>query len=454
MPLDEYILVQAHREAYRALVDSALRSRGDKAKLARELDISPEYLSNLRNSKEDSFDYGRTPGPELAHRMAITLPFDRAQRDEFLEHVAYVWTWEHRYGRLRGIEAFYEPQSHSPIYIPLGTSRQAGYVGSQVWNASQFTELALTELATEVAEAREVATATTDSALARKYYKAIKEASTLLLARTNAREQPIEFVYLCLLLHDTVCILNRPGKGVFLARIATEVMEELEEGDSRSGARLDRGRIRHLKVNVLVAQCLTYRYLNMPKRADALAVEAERRMERLRSPEATIWARHIYEHRLKAISEMPRFSLRIISDLAQKAREAQVRQTGEMTAHADLRIADAEARGYLRYGTQKSAREAYLILRDRVEKLHAVAGYGPVHKSHLLRTYASILRKLGDQDGWAHYIRSSLEIAAGAGLDHQISEARRAYGPTVIDTIIKQFDAGSFRPSQKSGQEQ
>jgi hypothetical protein len=423
MPLDEYLLAQAHREAYRALIDSALPSRGDKAKFAQELGISPEYLSNLRNSQEDSFDYGRTPGPELTRKIATKLHLEHEQKAALIEHIAYVWTWEHRHKRLRGIEEFYPTISQRALHA----SKQVGSVIGRVSHARLLTEPTLTEMLVEVGEAREIATTTADPALARAYYRAIVDACTLLLARTSARQTPIEFVRICLLLHDAVCVLNRQDEGVFLAKLAREVIEEVAPGDYKNGIRIERGVFDHLMVNVVVAQCLAYRNLNIPKHATALTEDAERIMVQLHSPDAAIWSRHIYEHRLKAISELPRFSLRAVSDLAEQAREAHVRQMGEMNAHTDLRIAEAEARGYLRYGTENSVRNAYLILRDRMEKLDTVSGYGPVHKSHLLRTYASIHRRLGNEDGWAHYIRFALEIAVEAGLDHQIYEARRAY---------------------------
>ena len=73
---------QLHKEAYSAAVKSALRTPGAKQDFAERVGISTQYLSYLLNP-----DDPRTPGPEVARKIADALPLDPEQRADVFEHL-------------------------------------------------------------------------------------------------------------------------------------------------------------------------------------------------------------------------------------------------------------------------------------------------------------------------------------------------------------------------------
>lgn len=94
---------QTHREVYIAILNSALREVGSKARLAQRLGISRAYLSYLLHPDPRTSDSFRRPSPRIADAIARALPVEPEVRDALREHMYQAHT-----GRIRRQRALAE----------------------------------------------------------------------------------------------------------------------------------------------------------------------------------------------------------------------------------------------------------------------------------------------------------------------------------------------------------
>src|SRR5579862_6861021 len=78
---------QAHRVAYRALLQSVLREPGSKERLARTVGISRQYLSYLLSPAYGDGRIYRVPSARIAERIAAVLPAEPLVREQVREHM-------------------------------------------------------------------------------------------------------------------------------------------------------------------------------------------------------------------------------------------------------------------------------------------------------------------------------------------------------------------------------
>ncbi len=407
-------IAHLHRETYIAVMNSALRHHGDKRALAEALGIRVQHLSNLLNSGESGDTYVRTPGPRLAERIADLLPLDKEVREDLKSHIYLAWLAER------------EALGY------LFHSRRARY--------RALTRFMLADLLTAIGNFHFVASRTADPQEARHKYRVLRRACKLALARidpdpekvNNSHEDfdanPLEFVQLCLFLHDVQCVLNRADDALVHAKYATQIMEACEPTDFY----MRKDYFEHLKVNTVVAECLAYRNLNLTGQALRESYKAEALVKEIGTYAAGYWLPHALENRLKALVSTPRFTLGEVLSLSKQAEAAFSQRPDNFESRWQLSLKEAEARAYMEYGVQneseRSLRQAAGLLQDVVENVDKVPQLGPVTKTRLLRTYARVHWKLGHRDEWLHFMRVALDTALHAGLTHQVEQAKDEYG--------------------------
>jgi hypothetical protein len=409
---------QVHRETYVAVLNHILRKPGDKQALADRLGIYAEHLSGILNAGVSVDAYIRTPGPRLAEQIVEALPLDPAWRRSLFENMYLAWSDEH--------EAFAPYAYQRPL-----------------------TRYAITDLLRDIGQAHVEATHTSDFAEARHKYRVLRRACILIRDRIDPdpnhvdsddpdfNANPLEFAQICLFLHDVQCVLNRADDALANAKYAFWVVSRCNPNKLRN----QEGYYEYLYVNTVVAECLAYRNLNLPKKAYEASQRAEALILELGTPNTEFWLPHILMHRLKALIAKPRFTLTEVDGLLRQVGQYYEMRPNDFRLHYQIGLKEAEARGYLEYGlrcgTGHSIKRADLLLRDLVESIDRTPKrvLGPVHKSRLFRTYAKVKWTCGRLDEWEHYIRLSLEIALTAGLDHQLAQTREEYGP-IIESII------------------
>lgn len=379
---------QAHREAYIAILKNALRKRGGKKEFARELGIRPEHLSNLLNPgielAGDKTSFKRTPSPELAARIMTHLPLESEARTKFQEHLEMVW------------------QGESAALIPYASQR---------W----LTRYTIDDLLRDIGKAHFDATGTPDLDQARHTYQVVARACHLIVGRIepypdrvsnsdpDLDSNPLEFVQVCLFLHDVQCVLNHTYDALAHAKYAYGVMAACDPEKFRAR----REYFDHLLVNTAVAECLAYRNMGLHKEANEASNKPEMLVEDLESTGAQFWLPHILLHRLKGLTEQGNFAVGDVDSLVRQAEEAyQIRPKDlEFEVRLHVQLLEARARGYLEYGVKMNSklrcRRAAQLLQDSVDRIDELP-LGSVQKTRLLRTYASAQWRLGNLDAWRY----------------------------------------------------
>ncbi len=420
MLLDKIDATQVHRETYIAVINGMLRKRGDKQTLADKAGMKAEHLSNMLNPGLTADSYIRTPGPKLAERIVALLPVDLEVRQSLREHLYFAWAGE------RETLTSYSRQRMLSYY-------------------------AIRDIVGDLGRAHVEATHTADPRLAKHNYRVISHACKLILERIDPDPErvgsadpdfdanPLEFVQVCLFLHDVQCVLNRADDALFHAKVAAQIMEACDR--DKFSTRIDY--FDHLKVNTLVAESLAYRNLKLLKQADEASRKAEELIQELGSTSAEFWLPHVYMHRLKAVIQRSRFTLGDVDGLLMQIDKAYGRRPYDFQPRWQEQLAEARARGYLQYGircgTGHSIKTAARILQKTAESIerNETPQLGAVLRSRIARTYAETLWHQKEFEGWKLYIQLSLSIALNAGLDHQLAEANQEYGSAILPIIIE-----------------
>ncbi len=418
---DRVAAAQVHRETYVAVMNSALRNSGDKEYLAHQLGITPQYLSKLLNPATDTAAHTRTPGDDLAIRIAALLPLDPQVRSRLVEHMRLTWR--------------YERHTSAPVLCFPKHPLMAHTV---------------TDLLADIRDSLSSATSALDPAVSRKGYPLVREACRLLLKRvapypiqlattqvSNA-EYALEYVEACLTIADVECVLNRPDEALMHAKFARYIVETRD----RDGYTSERGYFDHLAVWAVVSECMAYQHLKLYKQAYEATLDAEELAATLDSRQAYTWLQQIYLYRLRALIHRPRFPLAEVADLVKRASAAAEGIPSDLRQSCAVQIAESEALAYLQYGTPQSIRRADRMLRSAMDRLDLLAKAGPVQRTQLLRTYAKAKWKQNSLDEWRYYISWALEIALAAGLEYQVAEITCDYGLAVVGVMDDQDKPG------------
>jgi hypothetical protein len=287
------------------------------------------------------------------------------------------------------------------------------------------------ELLAELREGHQQATFAHDPSTARIKYRVVRDGSGALLKRVNPSREPLAFVELCLLRHDTQSVLNGLVDALWHARIARTVLEDLRPNDFRE----DRERLGDFMVNAIRSEAVSYHNLGLAREAYRQCQEAE--VAPAIRQRLSFWRAHIFRDKMNALANMPRFAISEAEGLAQQAEDA-----CERGAHRKeerdvlvLLIRESLSRCYIRHGSARSLRKAGAKLESLVEEAETLAYVGPLHRTLVWRSHARLCWQRGDQKGWQDSVRHALDVAREAGLDHQVSYIAKEYGQALLDVF-------------------
>lgn len=375
---------EIHREIYVAIIQGATRERGAQKALAERAGITPEYLSYLlaldRDPTKESV-MRRRASLEVARRIADALPAPEAKRQEAFEHMAEARGQAQRMHRV--------------------LARDIGDLEQMVW---------------EVRVLSHQATHTPDAALARRSYRAAVQSGSLLAQHMSVRGWPIDYVELCLCLHDALCVLDGPAAALQYARFGHIVLDWVDPARYRG----NEDRVREMGINVVRAVGVAYNNLGVPGEA-ARHFKAAQQLSTL-SSRPVDWLGHVCRDRLSALAKLPRLRLSEAEGLAYQALEKMGGQNQDLVPLL-LRAKLGEC--YLAFDSPRDY--AGPFLDALIEDTERSTALGPLHKAIIYRTYARLCRKRGDSVGLAGWVERALGVAEEAGLVHQVRGIREDF---------------------------
>ncbi len=392
LSLDSALEADIHKAIYIAIIDGRLHLRGSKEAFAARVAISSRTLRALLDPKDF-----KTPSLELSARVVEALALPPEQRSDLLDHMRLAR--ERRLLRERRL-------------------------------ITQLAERPASEIVMDVRHAHHAATFATDPIVARAGYRMVAEESTLLLRRMDAHGDPIPFVELCLVAHDTLCVLDRPARALYYAKLARFGIEQIDA----LAARRHRERISHLVVNSLRAEAVVYGDVGLPRRA-YLSNRAALAWMRRRGVDDFVLTAYTTIGLLKAIAASSRFTLKEVNALADRVRRACDGSPDPIAPLVDLQAREARVRAYVAYGemTVSRAREAQALLAPAVETMGRLPLVGSLHEVTALSTLAALRYARKDRAGWLHYVESALALAVDAGLSDQVAKIHEKYGSALQD---------------------
>lgn len=391
--LSWYREAELHREAYIAILNGAMALPGAKQRFAERVGVSDRYLRYLREQLDT-----RTPPPALAQKLVEALPLDPEQRRDALLH--------------------------------MHLARHAQRQGTQQRWGSLSTEDVIASLE-QLRHAHRVVHMTREPGPAKRQYRALRDEGKALLKHLPAQRCPLVFLEVCLFLPGAQCVLNQPGDALYYAKLAYEFIEGLDPAVYRGA----KAQFDYFAMSALMAQAMAYNNLSLPKKAYACHEQAECFSKSDRAL-YTFWKPHLCRGMIKTLSKQPRFGIRDVERLSYEARTICERR-GEGGDWVIL-LMDLEslASSYMHYENLKKARRT---LEHQVEALDNIPLAGPLHKTMVLKTFATVCYKQHDHTGWETYLRASLRLARDAGLTHQIQSMVKHYG-VAIHPILEEVE--------------
>jgi hypothetical protein len=390
--------------AHRAAVVTLLRSylpHGRRGTAAREVGVSPEYLSRVLSDQsysewnKDRLEPRLEPlGEDLADRLAKWLGFDVELRYQLLEHA--------------NLSHESHIKTHNEIEAAL---------------LHRDFDVILPELLKLHADAGRQANPALASNLYARSYCMAKQ----LIKNLSPRYYPLEFAQVCLVLNDLEAVLNHNIDGIYHARLARDWAKVGgAKGSNLLGKDAD-----DLWGNALVAEAISTHNLGLDRKAVVfLSSKGLTKMSNTWSVEAAL-------HLLKYTAFAQRTSLREVDKLSDQYLEA-VEKFGSKTDQTITRLAFSEAklRSYLACGlTKASLRKADTELEqclsetasDESEESRVfafISQIGVLRSVIFLKTYSQLLEARGDSVR-AEKVRADAELWANqAGLAHQLARIR------------------------------
>ena len=373
------------REIYVAAIKGCTRERGAKAALARRAGITPQYLSYLLALDTDlslGAEKRRQASVGTARRVAAALPLPFESREQLLEHM--ITARERRQQVKRNV-------TQNIIDVP--------------------------RLSSEVRSLAHRATHAPDPLQARRLYSAVVESGQLLAEQMVIRDWPIEYVELCLCMHDALCVLDNPLSALQFARYGQLVLDWAP----RMSYRGNEERVQALETNLIRAIGVAYNNLHLPKEADPYLEQARHTTGFTRRPQD--WLVHLSRDKLSTLSKLPRFR---ISEVERVAGEALDRIGESQDIFRDLYALLLKAKlsdCYVVFGGARKNVEP--LLADLAEQAERATGLGVLHRVIIYRTYALLCRQSNDSVGLAQWRQRALDMAEEAGLAHQARTIRR-----------------------------
>lgn len=372
-------LAYIHREAYAAIVRGCTSGgKGARARLAYDAGITPQHLSWILALDLDRAPTERWPSPAVAERICRSLPTSENLQQQAYEHMMAG----------RRLKA-----SHDQLWKaggPLVTDQW-------VWGVR--------ELAAEASHAR-----TADDA--RRLYRIARAEGKDLLEAISPLSRPIDYMEICLCLHDVLGALDRHAEGLVYARLGNRMMAEMERGRFRAAE----DRRRQLEVNLIRSLGVSYNSLGLSKKAMDYFDQARLTADFRTRPRD--WVAHLARDQMSAWVREPRFA---ISDVENVALDAEDRMADGQRGTVSILLRIKMAECFIAFGDRKG--RAGKILEPIMDEAEG-AGLGMLHRVMVYRSYAVYCRSRGDLDGLETWGGRALALADEAGLDHQARTIR------------------------------
>ncbi len=368
-----------HREAYAAIIRGCTSGgKGARAKLARAAGITPQHLSWILALDSERAPTERWPSPAVAERICRHLPTTASVRQQAHEHMmaALQFKAQHRWQRSRELEQ--------------STDRW-------VWEVRV--------LAAEATKARSAEDA-------RRLYRMAKEEGERLLKTLSPLSQPIDYMEICLCLHDVLGALDQHAAGLVYARLGDLLMAEFERGRFRAAE----DRRRQIEVNLIRALGVSYNSLGLPRVAMGHFERARGASDYRMRPRD--WVGHLARDQMSSWARSPRFA---ISEAENVAWDAESRMADGQRGIVSVLLRVKLAECFIAYGDQKG--KAAKLLEPIIDGIER-AELGMLHRVMVYRGYALCCRSQGDTAGLDLWGGRALALAEEAGLDHQARTIR------------------------------
>lgn len=378
-----YIEAQLHREVYVAILNSLLRTPGDKRAFARRVGISPVYLSYLLALDNDRSRYTtlRTPSPKIAHRIALAVAAPPEVRESLLQHML------------------------------LANDKRAL---ARQCERRELQEASWQERLSELRALQVQATYASNPATAQQNYRAVAIGGRALLEHANPNTDLLDFLALCDILCDSESVLNQHAEALWHAKRACAVLEHVDWSSQRAAS----GELRSHYFNMLRLQGVAYCNLEDGRSALRLFTAAEHLNLSRHEPG---WMILLQRGKIQAMSRLPRFAISEAEACANKAHALCSQSTVHAPELFTLLVNQTLAEAHIRH---KNFRRTQRLLQAYEHRLDDVPAIGPLHKVLFLRTCADLCLAVGDT-GWKRFAHRAYQLAIAAGLVHQRSEIER-----------------------------
>ena len=238
-------------------------------------------------------------------------------------------------------------------------------------------------------------------------YQRTRDAVAAILATTHPAHDPETFVFLLLVLHQCLCVLDRNDGAYYVARLATEV------SDAGAGEALA-----FFAVQSRCAQGVALH--NMELDGDALAAftaaeEVGRQRHVARGFSGPMVARG---RLLSAAARPPR--RHATEELDRWFRGGEPDAATPDPDRALVMAEEALARSLARTGRPRALRRAQAIMA----RLVASPPPGALHAVHLWKTAGAVAAAAGDRYAAQHHLRTAAALAETAGLERELHGLR------------------------------
>jgi hypothetical protein len=386
--LHDMIRVEIHRETAVAILDNVLEW-GDKGKIARAAGITAEYFSRLRQIDTPP------PSPKIAERIAQNVRLDPEQRHDLFTHLLQlneIWT---------GIEQSIQEDDHK-----LWLEHQA------LW---------------ELKRAHHLATYSMHPRQAHTYYRALFGLGRYLVEAFHRLGYRLAAVRAHTLLQDALAVLNRPGHGLYHAKMARAILETIDErqlGAAHGLVFYDGDYHEHvidfdnLYANAIRIEAACYHDLGDDRRANALYDLGTKSNSVKRDPNDLL--PHFLRERVSAATTL---STKTMRDIEQDAFEGRTLCDGKGDAVGSFLVQRTLAKAYLTRGYIHEAKAMFTVLTDTMD----TAPIGQLHRAMLLSDLAAFHHVQGHKQECNTFVAAASHLAQRAGLLKMLRDLDKRY---------------------------
>lgn len=385
---------ELHRETYVAILNSVLKERGSKRALAEKVGITPQYLSYILVTDKDPDNQRvikRTPSEELCERIANALELRPEQRAVLIEEMLLSRQHLHE-----AVETM----------LPLVSQREAS------WERVH-------RLASEAYHAEE-------PEVYRQRCQGLRVFLVNLLHQLDAWHNPLLYAMAALSICGAENDVGRPGRSLYYAKLARFVIEYMAVDNPR----LDKQRVDEIWIESILAESTAAMNLKLFKEGYdcCQAVEALG----IATPYPA-FKMHLISRTLKALTGIPRYSIREAQRLVQAAERLCDQHAG-LEAGLPLYLHNIQ-RGLTEVYIQRGQyRKAERLLYGKVEPFQEVLD-SPLRHVQLLKVQARLSWHQGDHQGWQHLVQSAVTIAREASLTDQLNKLEADYGSALATEV-------------------